>query len=66
MGTDFAAYTLRDIERVRNSLREILSWYNEGFIKPVEPRTMPLEKAAEALAAVASGQAGGKLVLNMK
>ncbi|NEU73407.1 NADPH:quinone oxidoreductase family protein [Hassallia byssoidea VB512170] len=66
VGTDFAAYTLRDIERVRNSLREILSWYNEGFIKPVPPRTMPLEKAAEALAAVANAQAGGKLVLNMK
>lgn len=66
VGTDFAAYTLRDIQRVQNSLREILSWYNEGSIKPVAPRTMPLEKAASASAAVANNQAGGNLVLNMK
>ncbi len=63
VGTDFAGYTLRNIERVRQSLIEVLNWYAEGTIKPVAARTMSLASAAEALELVASGKAGGKLVL---
>lgn len=66
IGTDFANYTLNNIQLVSQSLQEVLSWYAEGSIKLTPPRTMPLEQAAEALASVVSGKAGGKLVLKVR
>ena len=66
VGIDFANYTLNNIHLVRQALQEVLDWYTKDLIKPTAPKTVPLEQAAEALTRVASGQAGGKVVLTVQ
>ena len=64
VGTDFAGYTVRRIDLVRQALTEILDWH-QSEIQAINLQTMPLTKAAEAIELVHSGKAGGKVVLTM-
>jgi NADPH2:quinone reductase len=64
LGEDIAAYTVRDPQAVAGALRTLVQWYRQGTLEPRPPTaTLPLASAAEALAKVADGTAGGKLVL---
>lgn len=63
VGMDFASYTLRDEPGTAQSLAEVFGWLSQGVLKPNPARTLPLDRAGEALALVAEGKAGGKLVL---
>jgi len=49
---------------VRQGLVEILSWHQDGLFKDLTVKTMPLDKAAEAIAQVHQGT-GSKIVLTM-
>lgn len=64
VGTDFAYYTVHHLDLVRQGLTEILSWHQDGIFKDLSVKTMPLEKATEAIAQVHQG-AGAKVVLTM-
>jgi NADPH2:quinone reductase len=63
IGEDLAGYVARDVGVVTRALAEVVNWYQEGSLHLVPPRVVPLVEAATALATVASGDAGGKLVL---
>jgi NADPH2:quinone reductase len=64
VGTDFAHYTVHHLDLVREGLAEILSWHQDGIFKDLTVKTMPLDRAAEAIAQVHKG-AGAKVVLTM-
>jgi NADPH:quinone reductase len=64
VGTDFANYTLNHIDLVRQGLREILSWHQDGIFKDLQVKMVPLEGAATAIEQVHQG-AGSKVVLMM-
>lgn len=64
VGTDFAGYTVRRIDLVKQALTEILDWHQSGKLQAISLQTMPLTKAAEVIELVHSGT-GGKVVLTM-
>jgi NADPH:quinone reductase-like Zn-dependent oxidoreductase len=47
----------------RRGMKELLAWAAEGRLKKVETTAFPLERAADAHAALESGKTRGKLVL---
>jgi NADPH2:quinone reductase len=57
---DFAR---REPERFLARVGQLGTWYREGRLKPHVSATLPLERAAEALALMASRKVAGKLVL---
>lgn len=62
IGTDFAYYTLKRTDLVRQSLSTILGWNSDGFFDAINLKTMPLTQAAEVIEQVHKG-AGARLVL---
>jgi len=57
---DFARREPRDFAA---SVRQLAKWYGEGRLRPHVSKTLPLERAAEALQLLASRSATGKIVL---
>lgn len=51
---------------VRESLQECLKWWEDGLLKPHVSRTMPLDRAAEAIGLLKSRAATGKIVLTCR
>lgn len=67
VGVDIARFgNLHEPQKAAANIRQLLAWHADGRLKPVPPEVMPLEKAAEALAAVANRRAIGKLVLSLE
>ena len=67
VGVDIARFgNLHEPQKAAANIRQLLAWHADGRLKPVPPEVMPLEKAAEALAAVANRRAVGKLVLSLE
>jgi len=67
VGVDVARFgNLHEPQKAAANIRQLLAWHADGRLKPVPPEVMPLEKAAEALAAVANRRAIGKLVLSLE
>ena len=44
----------------------VMAWVGEGKLKPHIDRVLPLERAAEAMSAVANRNAQGRIVLQVK
>jgi len=63
VGVHWGLYRQRDAMLVRRWMVELLSRAETRQIRPVIWRTFPLRQAAEALAAIASGESHGKVVL---
>jgi len=63
VGVHWGLYRQRDAMLVRRWMVELLSLAETRQIRPVIWRTFPLRQAAEALAAIASGESHGKVVL---
>ena len=57
---DFAR---REPEAFAERARQLARWYEDGRLRPHVSETMPLERAADALARMASREVKGKLVL---
>lgn len=65
LGVDWGAMTLREPERGRALMERMLEGVASGRLQPGAPRTYPLERAADALAALAGRRIAGKAVLVM-
>ena len=63
VGVFWGAFTAREPARNEANVRELMTWYGEGKIAPHVSATYPLERAAEALNAMAERRVMGKVVL---
>jgi len=63
VGVFFGAFANRQPRESRANLSRLLAWLGEGKLRPLVSAVYPLERAAEALAALAARRATGKLVL---
>jgi NADPH2:quinone reductase len=65
VGVFWGAAVARDPKGHEENLRELLALYAEGKIKPYISARFPLERAAEAIAHLASRKAMGKVVVTV-
>jgi NADPH:quinone reductase len=65
VGVFWGDFARREAARFAESIRQLTKWYAEGRLKPHVSQTYPLEKAAEALKAMAARQVKGKVVLTV-
>jgi NADPH2:quinone reductase len=64
MGVFWGAFTERAPEQNLENVRELMNMFREGKIRPRISKVYPLERAAEALAALAARRVSGKLVIS--
>lgn len=64
-GVFWGAFAARDPERNAANMGELLALYEAGTLKPEVSATYPLERAGEAIAALAERKASGKLVVRI-
>lgn len=65
VGVFWAAWVDRDPQAFEARTRELLTFYEQGAIKPVVSRRFPLEKAAEAIQYLVDRKAVGKVVVTV-
>jgi NADPH:quinone reductase len=63
VGVYWGEFTRREPERFAAAMRQLGEWYRDGKITPHVSATFPLERAADALAAMAQRRVVGKVVL---
>jgi NADPH2:quinone reductase len=63
IGVLWGASVRRDPALARKSYDELFRWFEEGKIRPLISRTMPLERAGEALGLMMARKITGKVVL---
>jgi NADPH2:quinone reductase len=63
VGVFWGDFARREPEAFFNRMRQLETWYRQKQLMPHVSGTLPLERAAEALARMASRQVTGKLVL---
>jgi NADPH2:quinone reductase len=63
IGVFWGDFARREPEGFAGSVRRLTDWYQAGLLKPHVSETMPLQRAPEALALMASRKVKGKLVL---
>jgi NADPH2:quinone reductase len=62
-GVFYGAWRGRDPKAARANFDEMLAWYAEGKLKPHVSMEFPLEKAADAMNALLSRRATGKVII---
>jgi len=65
VGVFWGDFTRREPQQFAESVKRLDRWFQEGKLRPHVSETMPFERAAEAIAKMASRQVKGKLVLTM-
>jgi NADPH2:quinone reductase len=65
VGVFWGAFATRDPAANRANFAELFRWYDQGRLKPQPPQLFPLERASEALAAIAARKVVGKAVLTI-
>jgi NADPH2:quinone reductase len=65
VGVFWGDFARREPAHFAESVKQLTKWYAEGRLKPHVSQTFPLEKAAEALKAMAARQVKGKVVLTV-
>jgi NADPH:quinone reductase len=65
VGVFWAEFTRREPQRFAESMQQLGRWYADGKLKPHVSQTYPLERAADALTAMANRQVKGKVVLTV-
>jgi NADPH2:quinone reductase len=63
VGSSLGGWMRREPERFAESTRQLLRWHTDGRLKPHIDRTVPLERAGEAIAYMAGRQVKGKVVV---
>ncbi|MFL5625192.1 MAG: NADPH:quinone oxidoreductase family protein [Ktedonobacteraceae bacterium] len=63
VGVFWGSFTEREPQHNQENLRELLSWFAQGKLKPHISATYPLEQAADALKDVMNRKVKGKVVL---
>ena len=66
VGVFWGAFTMRNPAKNAEYVAEIFRFYDEGKIRPRITASLPLDKAADALALLESRKATGKIVLTME
>lgn len=66
VGVFVAAWTQRCPDNVSRAAETIMAWIGEGKLSPHIDRVLPLERAAEAMSAVANRTAQGRIVLQVQ
>src|SRR6266404_2339681 len=64
-GVFYGAWRTREPREARKNFDEMFAWFAEGKLKPHISMRFPLEKAADAMNALLSRKATGKVVLTM-
>ena len=64
-GIFYGAWRAREPKEARRNFDDMLWWYAQGKLKPHVSMRFPLEKSAEAMNALLSRKATGKVVLTM-
>lgn len=64
-GVFYGAWRAREPQEARRNFDEMLAWYAEGKLKPHISMRFPLEKGADAMNALLSRKATGKVVLTV-
>ncbi len=65
-GVFWGAFTVREPEKNRAHIAQLFAWWDEGKIAPRVTATYPLERGGEAIAALGSRKAAGKLVVTVR
>ena len=65
VGVFWGAFVARDPARNQANIAELMRWHAQGKLRPEVSATYPLAKAAEAIGALASREALGKLVVTI-
>ncbi len=65
IGFYWGGYMAFNVEVLKSSLNEIMTWHGEGRIRPHISHHVPLEKASEALDLLRTRQATGKVVVTV-
>jgi NADPH:quinone reductase len=65
VGVFWGEFTRREPQRFAESMQQLGRWYADGNLKPHVSQTYPLERAADALTAMANRQVKGKVVLTV-
>jgi NADPH2:quinone reductase len=65
VGVFWGEFTRREPQRFAESMQQLGRWYGDGKLKPHVSQTYPLERAADALTAMANRQVKGKVVLTV-
>jgi NADPH2:quinone reductase len=65
VGVFWGEFTRREPQRFAESMQQLGRWYADGKLKPHVSQTYPLERAADALTAMANRQVKGKVVLTV-
>ena len=63
VGVFWGAFAGKEPERHRQSLNELVGWWQEGRLRPHVSSTYPLDRAAEAIRELADRKAKGKVVV---
>ncbi len=63
LGVFWGQFAMRDVEKNRANVRQVLAWVAEGKLKPQVDAVLPFAKAAEALERLERRAVKGKLVL---
>jgi NADPH:quinone reductase-like Zn-dependent oxidoreductase len=64
-GVFWGAFAMRDTRANAAHVKQLFDWWQEGKIAPKISATYPLERAGEAIAALANRRAIGKLVVTL-
>jgi NADPH2:quinone reductase len=64
-GVFYGAWRTREPQEARKNFDEMFAWYADGKLKPHISMRFPLDKAADAMNALLSRKATGKVVLTM-
>src|SRR3982751_1110450 len=63
VGVYWGDFARREPDRFAESMQQLGRWYADGRLKPHVSQTYPLERAADALTAMANREVKGKIVL---
>ena len=66
VGVFWGAFASKEPERHRQSLRELVGWWEQGRLRPHVSSTYPLDRAAEAIRELADRKAKGKVVVTVR
>jgi len=63
VGVFWGAFSAREPEINRRNFEQLMTWYEQGLLKPAISHRFPLERAADALNAITRREVVGKAVL---
>ena len=65
VGVFWGPYMDREPQTVRDSMHELIDWYQDGALKPHVSHVLPLEQVTEGLQLLLSRQSMGRVVLQL-